>query len=121
MHKLNNAHFGLLLYCLLVETFDIQSQSSSESSSQNSPVRTRVKRQHKDYENTPIPKRKKQQPISGFLNASSPFMTSTSGSIVGIDGSVPIVDATIEVYRFGTTKYCTKRNTIVSFDCVMCS
>ena len=98
--------------------------SSTEGSSQDSPVRTGVKRQHKEYENTlmlniTLPKKKRQQPISGFLNASSPSMTSTSGSIVGIDGSVPIVDATIEVYRFGTTKYCTKRNTIVSFDCVI--
>jgi hypothetical protein len=118
-YKLNNAHFDLFL----AETFEVQPLSSSEGSSQNSPVRTGVKRQHKEYENTSmldvtLPKKKRQQPISGFLNASSPSMTSTSGSIVGIDGSVPIIDATIEVYRFGTTKYCTKRNTIVSFDCV---
>jgi hypothetical protein len=108
---------------ILAETVEIQPLSSlSEGSSQNSPVRTGVKRQRKEYENTSmldvtLTKKKRQQPISGFLNA--PSTTSTSGSIVGIDGSAPIVDATIEVYRFGTTKYCTKRNTIMSFGCVI--
>ncbi len=86
-YKLNNAHFDLFL----AETFEIQPLSSSEGSSQNSPVRTGVKRRHKEYENTSmldvtLPKKKRQQPISGFLNTSSPSMTSTSGSIVGIDG-----------------------------------
>jgi hypothetical protein len=65
----------------LAETFEIQPLSSlSEGSSQNSPVRTGVKRQHKEYENTSIldvtlTKKKRQQPISGFLNA--PSTTST--------------------------------------------
>lgn len=101
----------------------LSSSSSEESSSSESSINTGIgtKRPHQEYDNesmvdvVPV-KKKKQHPISGFLNALS--TTESVTSTVSVVQSSQAFDAVIEVYRFGTTKHCWKRNTIVSFDCI---